>query len=38
MTRYIAYALLIVLAILSSMAILQQLDEMNQPTLLWGPR
>jgi hypothetical protein len=29
-TRYYAYALLIVLAILSSMAILQQIDEMNE--------
>jgi len=37
MTRYTAYALLILIAILSSMAILQQLDEMSQPTILWRP-
>ena len=30
MTRYYAYALLILIAILSSMAILQQMDEVNE--------
>ena len=37
MTRYTAYALLILIAILSSMAILQQMDEMNEPTPMWRP-
>ena len=36
MTRYTAYALLILIAILSSMAILQQMDEMND-VLIWRP-
>jgi len=35
-TRYAAYALLIVLAILSSMAILQQMDEVNEIPI-WRP-
>jgi len=37
MTRYYAYALLILIAILSSMAILQQMDEMNE-TPIWSPQ
>ena len=37
MTRYTAYALLILIAILSSMAILQQMDEVNEPTPMWRP-
>jgi hypothetical protein len=35
-TRYSAYALLILIAILSSMAILQQMDEMNE-IAIWRP-
>lgn len=35
MIRHTAYALLVMLAILSSMAILQELDEMNEPTPMW---
>jgi hypothetical protein len=38
MTRHAAYALLILIAFFSSIAILQQLDEMNQPTPMWSPK
>jgi len=37
LTRYYAYALLILIAILSSMAILQQMDEVNE-ILIWSPQ
>ena len=38
MIRHTAYALVFLLAFLFIVAEVQQLDEMNQPTLLWGPR
>lgn len=37
MTRYYAYALLILIAILSSMAILQQMDDRSE-VAYWSPR
>jgi hypothetical protein len=37
MTRYAAYALLFFIAFFSSVAILQQLDEMNE-VLIWSPQ
>lgn len=38
MTRHAAYALLLLIAFFSTVAILQHLDEMNQPTPLWSPK
>jgi hypothetical protein len=37
MTRHAAYALLLLIAFFSTVAILQQLDEMNEPTPMWRP-